>query len=76
MEYQTIQTELINGVLVVRQNRADKLNARNALMYVELMTALRLAGEDDSVVLVMLTSAGRFFSAGMDFVSDPSLAYT
>ena len=75
MNYQTIETEKRDGVLVLRHNRPEKLNARNAQMYVEIMAALSIASEDDEVVAVVLTAVGKFFSAGMDFENEPRLAY-
>ncbi|MGB2395264.1 MAG: enoyl-CoA hydratase/isomerase family protein [Pseudomonadales bacterium] len=76
MTYQTIVTEMRNGIFILRQNRPEKLNARNAQMYVEIMSALSLAAEDPEVAVVVLTAVGRFFSAGMDFDNDPRLAYS
>ena len=75
MTYQTIETEKRNGILILRQNRPEKLNARNSQMYVEIMAVLSAASNDDEVVAVLLTSVGKFFSAGMDFENDPALAY-
>ncbi len=76
MPYQHIETELLSGILVLRQNRPEKLNARCSQMYVEIMAALNDASADSNVVAVLLTSKGKFFSAGMDFQNDAKLAYT
>ncbi|MBT3427078.1 MAG: enoyl-CoA hydratase/isomerase family protein [Gammaproteobacteria bacterium] len=75
MNYQTIETEKRNGILILRHNRPEKLNARNSQMYVEIMAALSIASEDDEVVAVVLTAVGKFFSAGMDFENEPRRAY-
>jgi len=75
VNYQTIECELSQGILVLRHAREDKLNARNSQMYVEIMAALQQASEDDQVMVVVLTGKGRFFSAGMDFKNEPRLAY-
>ena len=47
-------------------NRPDKLNALSYELVEELRTALRRAAEDDEVKVVVLTGAGRAFSAGFD----------
>jgi enoyl-CoA hydratase/carnithine racemase len=47
-------------------NRPDALNAFNEALYDELTEALRAAAADDSVAVVLLTGAGRAFSAGTD----------
>lgn len=75
MAYQTIECELNNGILVLRHDREDTLNARNSQMYVEIMAALKTASLDDDVVGVLLTGKGRFFCAGMDFNNQAKLAY-
>lgn len=74
--FQTIECEVRDGVLVLRHDREDQLNARNTQMYMEIMATLAEASKDDAVAAVMLTGKGRMFSAGMDFKNDPSLAYT
>lgn len=75
MSYRDIEVEQVGQVLVVRQDRAEKLNARTSQMYVELMAALNEASNDPGVAAVLLTGKGRFFSAGMDFNDDANLAY-
>jgi len=72
MAYRTIETELRDGLLVVRQNRPQALNARSQQMYLELLIALNRAEEDEQVAAVLLTGAGRFFCAGVDLKDDPS----
>jgi Delta3-Delta2-enoyl-CoA isomerase len=70
VSYQTIETEIRDGVMVLRQNRPNVLNARNSLMYIEIMAALAEASDDQDVAAVMLTGRGRLFCAGMDMRSD------
>lgn len=57
---------LENGVLEVILNRPDKLNAFNVEMHVALRSVLERAGDDASVRSVLITGAGRAFSAGQD----------
>jgi len=66
MSYTTLILEKINKVAKVILNRPERLNAINAQMGEEL---LRLCDElegDDEVRAIILTGAGRAFSAGGD----------
>lgn len=56
-----------NGrVLELTLNRADALNAFNDALYLAFAEALRSAEADTSIAGVLLTGAGRAFSAGQD----------
>jgi enoyl-CoA hydratase len=50
----------------ITMNRPEKLNALNGEVVRELRRRLREVQEDDSVKVVVLTGAGRAFSAGYD----------
>ena len=54
------------GVVVVRLNRPERLNAINATMQAELTYALAEFTTDRSVHAVVLTGSGRGFCAGID----------
>jgi 2-(1,2-epoxy-1,2-dihydrophenyl)acetyl-CoA isomerase len=54
------------GVLRVTLNRPDKLNAFTRAMHVELRAALEEGAADPACRVVVLTGAGRAFSAGQD----------
>jgi enoyl-CoA hydratase/carnithine racemase len=54
------------GVVVVRMNRPERLNAINEVMQAELRQALGDLAADGSVRAVVLTGAGRGFCAGID----------
>jgi len=54
------------GIVVVRLNRPELLNAINATMQTELTDALADFTTDRSVRAVVLTGAGRGFCAGID----------
>jgi enoyl-CoA hydratase/carnithine racemase len=62
-------------------NRPDALNAFNEELYEATARALREAATDPEVAVVLLTGAGRAFSAGNDLkemqarITDPSLAH-
>jgi enoyl-CoA hydratase/carnithine racemase len=55
-----------DGVAVVTLQRPDRLNALNAKMRGELAAVLRHFGDGRSVRGIVLTGAGRAFSAGLD----------
>lgn len=60
--------EDMNRVRTLTFNRPDALNAFNEALYDETTVALRAAAEDPDVAVVLLTGAGRAFSAGNDLV--------
>ena len=64
------------GVLTLTLNRPDALNSFNVEMKEALLAALKDAGRDKTVRVVLLTGAGRAFSAGQDLKErqDPSAA--
>ncbi|MBO0706001.1 MAG: enoyl-CoA hydratase/isomerase family protein, partial [Candidatus Dormibacteraeota bacterium] len=54
------------GVAVLTLDRPDKLNAWNAAMRAELREAVAALGQDPELRALILTGAGRAFSAGED----------
>jgi 2-(1,2-epoxy-1,2-dihydrophenyl)acetyl-CoA isomerase len=54
------------GITRLTLNRPDKLNALNRTMMAELEAALDAAGRDPECRVLVLTGAGRAFSAGQD----------
>ena len=54
----------LDGLLTITLNRPDKLNALNIAMHDELQHLLAALETDPSVRVVVLTGAGRAFSAG------------
>ncbi len=63
---QSVETTLEHGVLRLVLNRPDKLNAFNEAMHEELRAGVDRAASDPAVRAVLLTGAGRAFSAGQD----------
>ena len=63
-DYQTIALELADDVAVLSLNRADKMNALNTQMRAEITDAAGFAGRKARVLV--LTGAGKVFSAGAD----------
>ena len=66
MTYETILVEAEDGVGIITLNRPDKLNAMNRLLNRELHDAIKGFEADDAVGCIVLTGAGRAFSAGGD----------
>jgi enoyl-CoA hydratase/carnithine racemase len=74
-----VTTEDRGSVRHVVLNRPEKRNAMNQALLLELVDALRAAGDDASVHCVVLRGEGSVFSAGVDlgelasFAGDPSV---
>ncbi len=66
MSYQTLITELEDGVLTVTLNRPERLNAFSSRMGQELLECLEEIDANDEVRVVIVTGAGRGFCAGAD----------
>ena len=61
-----VLTRDADHVRVLTMNRPDKLNAFNLALFAGLADELEAAAADDEVRVVVLTGAGRAFSAGAD----------
>jgi enoyl-CoA hydratase/carnithine racemase len=66
MNYEHILVEIEDGVGILTLNRPDQLNAMNRLLSRELRDAVAMMDADDAVGCIVLTGAGRAFSAGGD----------
>lgn len=69
-EYKTIQIERTGHVALVTLNRPDSLNAFDTNLRQEFSQAARDVNRDPDVRVVVLTGAGRAFSAGADLAED------
>jgi enoyl-CoA hydratase/carnithine racemase len=75
-----LQVDDQNRVRTLTLNRPDVLNAFNEALYQATAEALQAAAEDPDVAVVLLTGAGRAFSAGNDLnemqarITDPEMA--
>jgi 2-(1,2-epoxy-1,2-dihydrophenyl)acetyl-CoA isomerase len=69
----TVLVSREGGIARLTLNRPDKLNAFTRAMHAELSEALGAAGADPGCRVVVLTGAGRAFSAGQD-LADTGLA--
>ena len=66
MSYQYIQFQVKDAVAEICLNRPDVLNSFNRQMSEELLSALVKCAEDENIRAILLTGAGRAFSAGQD----------
>ena len=71
MAYETILYEVTGPVATITLNRPQSLNAISPQMTAELHTALDAADADPAVRAIVLTGAGRAFSAGYDIARRP-----
>ncbi len=62
----TVLASLTSGVLKVTLNRPDKLNSFNEDMHMALRAEVERARDDEAVRCLLITGAGRAFSAGQD----------
>jgi 2-(1,2-epoxy-1,2-dihydrophenyl)acetyl-CoA isomerase len=66
MPYDTILTDLSDGVFTLTLNRPEVLNAFNDRMAEEVQEALKKAERDDAARCLVITGAGKGFCAGQD----------
>lgn len=64
--YQTLLTEVSEGVATIWLNRPDRRNAFGDGMAEELNAAFGAFDADDAVRAIVVTGSGRYFSAGAD----------
>lgn len=73
MPEQTLLIEQHGAVRLLRMNRPEALNAFTTSLLVQIRQALEAAAGDGATRCVLLTGAGRAFSAGQD-LADPHVA--
>src|SRR5579862_2975319 len=66
MNYEHILVEKEDGVGILTLNRPDKLNAMNRKLSSELRDAVKAMDANDDIGCIVITGAGRAFSAGGD----------
>ncbi|MBO3275525.1 crotonase/enoyl-CoA hydratase family protein [Pseudomonas schmalbachii] len=67
-EYKAFRVELSDKIAHVTINRPDKANSMNADFWTEIIDIFRWADETDEVRVVVLSGAGKHFSAGIDLM--------
>ncbi len=71
MAFQNIDYERRESIAYVTLNRPDKLNAINGALLADFQDAMDVVEADPDVRVVIITGAGRAFSAGFDITPDP-----
>jgi enoyl-CoA hydratase len=71
MQEQLVRYETDDKVSVITLDRADKLNAINALMKDQIIAAFARADKDAATSVIVLRANGRSFSAGFDIGHSP-----
>jgi enoyl-CoA hydratase len=66
MAYETIIVDVEDHIALIRLNRPDALNALNAQLLGELVTALQAAQANEKVRCIVLTGSEKAFAAGAD----------
>src|SRR6266446_1406 len=66
MSYEHILVDIEDGVGIITLNRPEKLNAMNRRLASEVHEAVQRLDADDAVGCIVITGAGRAFSAGGD----------
>lgn len=66
MQYETLLTEIINSVQIIKMNRPEKLNAWIPLMGQEMTEVINQANGNEDVVAIVLSGEGKGFCAGAD----------
>ena len=69
MQYKYVDYSVADGILTLTLNRPDKLNAQNVDTLAELVEVFSAADDDDNVRVIIVTGAGRAFSAGADLTN-------
>lgn len=70
MAFTAIRTDLSEGVMTITLSRPERLNAFTTAMHADMREALAIAETDDAVRCVVITGAGRAFSAGQDLTEE------
>jgi len=73
-DYQAFQVELNGNIAHVQINRPEKVNAMNAAFWTEIIEIFQWIDENDAVRVVVLSGAGKHFSAGIDLMLLASVA--
>jgi len=66
MVYENLLYQKDGGIARLTIDRPEVMNALNPALLLEIKAAVQDAGKDDNVGVIVLTGAGRAFSAGVD----------
>jgi len=73
-EYSAFKVELTDNIAHVQINRPEKVNAMNAAFWEEIISIFQWIDDTDAVRAVVISGAGKHFSAGIDLMMLASLA--
>jgi len=73
-EYSALKVELTDSVAHVQINRPEKVNAMNAAFWEEIVDIFQWIDDTDAVRVVVVSGAGKHFSAGIDLMMLASMA--
>nr|WP_218115187.1 crotonase/enoyl-CoA hydratase family protein [Pseudomonas putida] len=73
-EYSAFKVELTDSIAHVQINRPEKVNAMNAAFWEEIIDIFQWIDDTDAVRAVVISGAGKHFSAGIDLMMLASLA--
>jgi 2-(1,2-epoxy-1,2-dihydrophenyl)acetyl-CoA isomerase len=73
MQFETILLDITEGVATLTLHRPERLNAFTETMHAEIRAALDRVEQPDAARVLVITGAGRGFSAGQD-LSDPVMS--
>ncbi len=71
-DFQTILTELSNGIFTITLNRPEVYNAFNEQLTTDLIEAFKEAAKNDGIRVVVVTGAGKAFCSGQDLKDAPT----
>mmetsp|Transcript_58063 Transcript_58063/g.180398 ORF Transcript_58063/g.180398 Transcript_58063/m.180398 type:complete len:329 (-) Transcript_58063:232-1218(-) len=67
LQFRTVKYEVLDGgIAVITRSRPKVLNAVNFQVHCDMIAAFEEAEQDNNVLAVILTGAGRFFCSGAD----------
>ena len=75
-EFDTITVENIERIAIVTLNRPDSLNALNAKVMAEVVSAFEAIDRDARIAVSILTGTGRAFAAGADIKEMQSQSFS
>lgn len=73
-EYSAFKVELTDNIAHVQINRPEKVSAMNAAFWEEIIDIFQWIDDTDAVRAVVISGAGKHFSAGIDLMMLASLA--
>jgi len=75
MDFKYLKYEVADDLLTLTFNQPEKMNAHNDRTMLELADALDTADNDDAVKAIIVTGAGKAFSAGADLSAEGPKSY-